>query len=332
MKPPGSRWICHIRHMTDRISGDTMQVMPAPYSEPQEVSACRARRDISVFSLIQLVDPLIFGSIRLIRVRTTRRIYRAHHANPCSYGISILIISAGHSHLFSNHSHVFGSSIQALPYCFSSFTQHKIHYRTLRNGARIPLKTHLISPSTPLIRIHSISFFLRLPHRYSNPAIIIRLPCFTSGHKAFSERNLCMPCVLLRKEVLLLTQDPDWEHWLTGLKQMGLGHVTVTEASEKLGLAPRAGYLTRLCRKGKIPEAYLSSGVWLIPVHWVLSEGQKKGVFSPRIKSISHALSTDKPETTGNPGDKASLANINLLLLEIEELVKEMEKTSSSPE
>lgn len=116
-----------------------------------------------------------------------------------------------------------------------------------------------------------------------------------------------------------------WDNWLYGLKQKGLRHVTVTEASERLGLAPRAGYLTRLCRKGKIPEAYLSSGVWLIPVHWVLGEAQKKGFFSPQTGTLPF-IPPEKDKWVNQ--SKIDLANINLLLLEMEEIVEQMEGAS----
>lgn len=129
-----------------------------------------------------------------------------------------------------------------------------------------------------------------------------------------------------------MAHDPDWEHWLAGLKAMELGHITVTEASEKLGLAPRAGYLTRLCRKGKIPEAYLSSGVWLIPVRWVLSEGQKKGIYSPHTGPLSlrssPVRSTKNEKNNNSKGNIRIQENIDDLLLEMEKLVEQMEGAS----
>lgn len=124
-----------------------------------------------------------------------------------------------------------------------------------------------------------------------------------------------------------MAAENDWTHWLNELGQNGLHHVTVTEASERLGLAPRAGYLTRLCRKGKISGAYLSSGVWLIPVRWILVEARKKGLVAPGTEPLPF-LNTESPESVRNPSG-FSLANINLLILEMEEILHNMERNQA---
>ena len=45
-------------------------------------------------------------------------------------------------------------------------------------------------------------------------------------------------------------------------------YMTTTEAGSVLGHAS-GRYLTKLCTEDKIPGAYRSGGIWLVPVAWV---------------------------------------------------------------
>jgi hypothetical protein len=45
-------------------------------------------------------------------------------------------------------------------------------------------------------------------------------------------------------------------------------YMTAASAARELGYT-QGGYITRLCRAGKLDGAYQDGGIWLVPVAWV---------------------------------------------------------------
>jgi len=71
-------------------------------------------------------------------------------------------------------------------------------------------------------------------------------------------------------------------------------YMTASSAARELGYT-QGGYLSTLCAAGKIPGAYKSGRIWLVPVVWV--EEQKKKDAALGIKRGTGKAG--RPVTTG---------------------------------